>query len=54
MLILYNWKLIWQSITDTWLPIVVPFLVLSLIFIVIAIIRKEKDIDKDRKDKNEK
>ncbi len=54
MLILYNWELVWQSVTDTWLPIIVPFLVLSLIFIVIAIIRKEKNNKEKRKDKNEK
>jgi len=55
MFILIDYNKVLQSITDTWLPIIVPFVVLTLVFITIAIVRKEKDSTKEGKDeKNEK
>ena len=51
MFILYNWKLVFQSINDTWMPIIIPFLALTLVFILIAIIRKEKDKNDKNNDK---
>ncbi len=44
MYILYRSDAIWQSIKDTWLPILIPFGILILIFFFIAIIRwRNKD-----------
>lgn len=43
MLFAYNWSNVCQSIKDIWLPILIPFAILMIIFIIIAIIRKSKD-----------
>lgn len=43
MLLAYNWANVWQSVKDTWLPILIPFAILMIVFIIIAIIRKNKD-----------
>lgn len=44
MFVLYHIDAIWQSIKDTWLPILVPFGILILVFLSIAIIRgRNKD-----------
>lgn len=43
MLLTYNWSNVWQSIKDTWLPVLIPFAILIIILIIIAIIRKNKD-----------
>ncbi len=43
MFLAYNWNNVWQSVQDTWLPILVPFAILLIIFIIIAIVRKNKD-----------
>lgn len=42
MYLLYNWTNVLQSIKDTWFPVLVPLGILFLIFLIIAIIRKEK------------
>lgn len=53
MFILDNWDLVFKSINDwsTWWPIIIPFLALTVVFIVIAIIRKEKDKNDKNNDK---
>ncbi len=43
MLLAYNWSNVWQSIKDTWLPILIPFAILMIFLIIVAIIRKNKD-----------
>lgn len=43
MFIVYDWNAIFQSIEDTWMPVLIPLGILFLIFIIIAIIRKNKD-----------
>ena len=43
MLLAYNWSNVWQSIKDTWLPILILFAILMIILINIIIIRKNKD-----------
>ncbi len=40
MFVLYYIDGIWQSIKDTWLPILIPFGILILIFLFIAVIRE--------------
>lgn len=54
MVILYNWELVFQSINDTWMPIIVPFLALTVVFILLAIIKKEKDKNDKNNDKEKK
>ncbi len=43
MLLAYNWSNVWQSIKDTWIPILISFVILIVILIIILIIRKNKD-----------
>lgn len=44
MFILYKVNAIWQSIKDTWLPILLPFGILIIVFLLIAVIRgRSKD-----------
>lgn len=42
MYILYNWSGILSSIKETWIPAIIPLGILFIIFIIIAILRKEK------------
>lgn len=52
MFIVENQKLIMQSVSDIWIPIIIPFLILMVVFIVIACFRKEKNKnEKERKKK---
>lgn len=37
-----NWDAVWQSVTDTWLPIFGWIAVIMTAFIVISIIRKHR------------
>lgn len=44
MFLAYNWSVIWQSVEDTWLPILIPIGIIVLIIIVAYIWRgKKKD-----------
>ncbi len=43
MLMAYNWANVWQSMKDTWLPVLIPFAILIIVLIIIVIIRKNKD-----------
>ncbi len=44
MLLAYNWSAVWQSVEDTWLPILIPIGIIVLIIIVASIWRgKRKD-----------
>ncbi len=43
MLLVYNWTSVLQSVKDTWVPILIPFAILFVVLILIAIIRKNKD-----------
>lgn len=43
MLLAYNWANVWQSIKDTWLPVLISFAILMAFLIIIAI----KDANKD-------
>lgn len=42
MYLLTNWSGVIESIKDTWVPVIIPLSVLFLVFILIAIIRKDK------------
>lgn len=42
MYLLINWNGVLQSIKDTWVPVLIPLSLLFLVFILIAIIRKDK------------
>jgi hypothetical protein len=37
-----NWSAVWQSVTDTWLPLIGWIAVIIIVTIVIHIIRKRK------------
>ncbi len=43
MYFLVNWDNVIQSIKDTWIPVIIPLSILFVIFIIIALIRKDKE-----------
>ena len=42
MLLAYNWSNVWQSIKDTWLPILSQIAIVMIYLISVSIIRKNK------------
>ena len=54
MNILINYEAVFQSVTDIWLPILIPFGILTLVFILIAVLRREKGDNQDKKNERKK
>ena len=54
MNILLNYEAVFQIVTDTWLPILIPFGILTLVFILIAFFRKEREDNQDKKNERKK
>ncbi len=42
MFFLINFSLFYTNLKDKWLPIFIPFLIIMLLFILIALIKKNK------------
>lgn len=42
MFLAYNWSAIWQSVEDTWLPILIPIGFVILVIIIVAIAKGKK------------
>ena len=42
MLLAYNLSAIWQSVEDTWLPILIPIGFVILVIIIVAIVKGKK------------
>ena len=44
MFLAYNWSAVWQSVEDTWLPILIPIGFVILVIVIVAIVKgKKKD-----------
>lgn len=43
MLLTYNWNAVWQSVEDTWLPILIPIGIVIIVIIIIAVLKRNKD-----------
>ncbi len=43
MLLAYNWSAVWQSVEDTWLPILIPIGIVTIVIIIIAVLKRNKD-----------
>lgn len=46
MLLAYNWNAVWQSVEDTWLPILIPIGIVIIVIIIIAVLKRNKDSNK--------
>lgn len=43
MLLAYNWSAVWQSVEDTWLSILIPVGIVTIVIIIIAVLKRNKD-----------